>query len=168
MTHMRLAVDLGEVLFTYLKSTFMIITDHRAGPVTLIGCWSRSHYCGHNVVPIWVSLPGLYTSTISNQEMCLLLGLSFWCHHITYCISPEINFLYVALNLYCHYKLLNSHIRFYFQLVYVVPSYHLLSCIRLHQKTTQAHPMMNLLCVASTTVRLTTWQTSIWKNLQRI
>ena len=45
-----------------------------ARPVTISGCLSRSHYCGHHVVLTRVSLPSLYTVSISNQGKMGLVG----------------------------------------------------------------------------------------------
>ena len=70
-----LTVNLRDGLFTYLKSKFIIITDHMARSVTVIGCMTRSHQRGYNVLLIRVPLPSLYTVTISSQEKGLLAAI---------------------------------------------------------------------------------------------
>ena len=59
-------------MFTYLKSKFMIITDHIARPVTVIGCLARSHYGGTNHSCITQNIPSFYTASFSSQEKGLV------------------------------------------------------------------------------------------------
>ena len=61
----------------------MIITDHIARPISVIGSFSWLPYCGHNVVLTRVSLPNLYTASIKRSIMpsvynVMLLTLSYF------------------------------------------------------------------------------------------
>ena len=74
----RLVADLGDAVFTYLKSKFMTITDHMARRVTIIGCLSRSHYCGTNQSFITWPLYNLYLQSGKRSDRGILQMTLVW------------------------------------------------------------------------------------------